>query len=232
MKIQATNLSSSLDFLKKLKRNNNREWFNKNKERYLYEKEQIEAFAAALLAELNSHDLIETESGKKSLHWIYRDVRFSKDKSPYRTCWSGSFRRATKFRRGGYYFHIEPGNNYIEGGFQGPGPQDLKRIRDEISFDGAELQKILQSKTIVSAFGQLQGEQLKTAPRGYDASNEFIELLRYKQFLLRRHFTDDEVLAANFVKEAAKTFKNLRPFFDYMSMVLSTDNNGIGVVGN
>ncbi|XZF14019.1 DUF2461 domain-containing protein [Chitinophagaceae bacterium MMS25-I14] len=218
---------SGFDFLKDLKKNNNREWFNEHKAAFLEEQLQVEVFADALLQELNTHDLIETASGKKSLHRIYRDTRFSNDKTPYKTNWSGSFRRATKARRGGYYFHIEPGNTLIAGGFWAPEAQDLKRIREDIAFDPLPLKKILGSKSFVSTFGTLQGEQLKTAPKGFDPSHEAIDLLRYKQFLLIRTFTDKEVLDASFLSEVGKTFRNMRPFFDYMSAVLTTDANGL-----
>src|SRR6202142_3482268 len=110
-------IPSNFEFLKLVKKNNNRDWFAVHKERYLLELSQIEAFADALLLEMNKHDVIETPSGKKSLHRIYRDTRFSKEKTPYKTNWSGSFKRATKKRRGGCYFHIEAGNSFIAGGF-------------------------------------------------------------------------------------------------------------------
>jgi uncharacterized protein (TIGR02453 family) len=181
------------------------------------------------LRELNKHDVIETPSGKKSLHRIYRDIRFSKDKTPYKANWSGNYKRAGKYRRGGYYFHLEPGNSYIAGGFWGPNPQDLKRIRDDIDFDASSLRKIIKSKSFTTTFGTLKGEQLKTAPKGFEAGHEAIDLLRYKQFLLIRKFSDKEVLSARFLKEANQTFKNMRPFFDYMSEVLTTDTNGLEV---
>jgi len=220
-------LSSALDFLRKLKNNNTRDWFNANKEKFLKEKQLMEVFADALLMELNSHDIIETPSGKKSLHRIYRDTRFSKNKTAYKINWSGSFSRATKLRRGSYYFHIEPGNSFIAGGFWGPDPKDLKRIRDELAYDASPFKKILTSKSFISTFGTLQGEQIKTTPKGFDSTNDAIVLLRFKQFLASRKFTDQEVLSKTFLKEANKTFKNLRPFFDYMSNVLTTDSNGI-----
>ena len=218
--------ASSLAFLKALKKNNNRDWFNKNKERFLKEQESIAGFAEALLALLNMHDMIETPSGKKSLHRIYRDTRFSANKTPYKTNWSGSFKRAAKHRRGGYYFHIEPGNSFIAGGFFGPVPEDIKRIRDDIAFDATSLRKIINSKTFVATFGELRGEQLKTTPKGFDAADSAIDLLRYKQFIVKRNFTDEQVLDDSFLKEANQTFKNMRPFFDYMSEVLSADVNG------
>jgi uncharacterized protein (TIGR02453 family) len=218
--------TSGFDFLKKLKKNNNREWFNAHKDEYQEQLGLIEQFADCLLLSLSATDLIETPSGKKSLYRIYRDTRFSSDKTPYKTHWSGHFKRATRFRRGGYHFHIEQGNTYIAGGFWGPDPQDLKRIREDIAFDAAPLRKILKSKTFVSLFGALQGEQLKTAPQGFDTGHEAIDLLRYKQFLLIRQFSDEEVLSHTFLKEASRTFEAMRPFFDYMSEVLVTDSNG------
>ena len=102
-------MESALAFLKSLKANNNREWFNNHKEKFLEEQQLVEVFADGLLAVLNTHDIIETPSGKKSLYRIYRDTRFSNNKTPYKTNWSGYFKRATKLRRGGYYFHIQPG---------------------------------------------------------------------------------------------------------------------------
>jgi uncharacterized protein (TIGR02453 family) len=220
---------SGFNFLQKLKKNNHRDWFNANKTTFQQEVELVEQFAEALLRELNRHDEIETLSGKKSLHRIYRDIRFSSDKTPYKSNWSGYFKRATKFRRGGYYFHLEPGNSYIAGGFWAPNAQDLKRVRDDIAFDATPLRKILKSKSFTSTFGALHGEQLKTAPKGFEAGHEAIDLLRYKQFLLIRRFTDKEVLSDSFLKEANQTFKNMRPFFDYMSEVLATDTNGLEV---
>jgi len=220
---------SSLDFLNQLKENNNREWFNEHKVEFQKEQELIEAFADGLLHELNIDDVIETPSGRKSVDRIYRDTRFSKDKTPYKTYWSGSFRRATKYRRGGYYFHIEQGNSFIGGGFWGPSAQDLKQIREHIAFDATPLREILLSKAFISTFETLKGEQLKTTPKGFDADHENIDLLRYKQFLLIRRFSDKEILNERFLEEAALTFKNMRPFFDYMSEVLTTDINGIEV---
>lgn len=221
--------SSSLDFLKSLKENNNREWFNTHKDLFLEQQSYIEDFAGQLLDKMNLHDVIETHSGKKSLHRIYRDTRFSKEKIPYKTNWSGSFSRATAWRRGGYYFHIEPGNTILAGGFWAPNAPDLKLIRDDISFDPAPLRKIIQSDAFVNTFGSLKGEQLRTTPKGFDANDPAIDLLRYKQFLLIRHFSDQQVLSPSFLTMANETFQNMRPFFDYMSEVLTTDADGVTV---
>lgn len=217
---------SSIEFLKLVKKNNNRDWFNAHKERYLKEHESIIAFAEALLTEMKKHDDIETPSGKKSLHRIYKDTRFSKDKTPYKSNWSGSFSRATKKLRGGYYFHIEPGNSFAGGGFWGPEASDLKRIREEIAADSTPFRKILKSKSFKDTFGELMGEQLSSAPQRFPKDHKDIDLLRYKQFLLMKKFTDKEVLDGKFLFQLNDTFKKMRPFFNLMSEVLTTDING------
>lgn len=221
----------SLDFLTDLSKNNNREWFNTYKDRYHAAHDNIVAFADSLLTEMRKHDNIETASGKKAMFRIYKDVRFSKEKIPYNSHWSASFKRATKKLRGGYYFRIEPGNNSgVAGGFWGPDTDDLKRIREDIDINYNDWNKILQEKTLVETFGTLWGEQLISAPRGFDKDHPAADLLRRKQFVLRRYFTDEEVLADNFVLKMNDAFKKMRPFFDYVSEVLTTDMNGVSII--
>lgn len=217
---------SNFYFLKKLAKNNNRNWFNANKDEYVTNHEQMILFAESVLEEMHKHDKIETVSGKKSLHRIYRDIRFSKDKSPYKNHWSGGFKRATKLLRGGYYYHIEPGNTIVAGGFWGPDKEDLARIREEIAVDSLELNKIINSKSFVSNFGKIWGEQLKTAPKGFPKDHKDINLLRYKQFCVVRNFSDAEALDKNFHKTVNDVFKAMRPFLNFMSEVLTTDING------
>ncbi|MCH2225481.1 MAG: DUF2461 domain-containing protein [Crocinitomicaceae bacterium] len=218
---------SNLDFLIELSQNNDREWFQENKPRFIKEQENIISFADKLLELMNVHDSIETLNGKKSLYRIYRDIRFSKDKSPYKTNWAGGFKRATKLRRGGYYFNIQPGDNsFIGGGFWSPNKEDLLRIREDIANDASEMREIINSKDFVTTFGNLEGDQLKTSPKGFDKEHPDVDLLRYKQFIFGKKFSDEEVLSKNFVLVANETFKSMRPFFDYMSDVLTTDSNG------
>ncbi len=221
---------ANLKFLKDLAKNNDREWFNENKSRYTAAHLNTIAFAESLLMLLRKHDDISTPSGKKSLYRIYRDVRFSSDKSPYKTYWSGSFSRATKKLRGGYYFSIGPGDTHVGGGFYMPSTADIRRIRQHISADPAPLRKILRSRPFRDTFGELQGEQLKTAPKGFSRDDPAIDLLRYKSLYAMRSFKDSEVTAASFPKEVDKTFKRLRPFFDYMSEILTTDLDGRSLV--
>ncbi|MES1216164.1 MAG: DUF2461 domain-containing protein [Bacteroidota bacterium] len=217
----------AINFLKALSKNNNRDWFNKHKVRYTEAHNNIIAFADALLFEMTKHDLIETPSGKKSLFRIYKDVRFSADKTPYNTHWSGMFRRATKKLRGGYYFKIGPGVSRLAGGFWGPEPADMKRIRQDIDYNYKSWKRLLGSKTFLTTFGSMTGEKVGTAPRGYTRDHPGIDLLRHKQFLLVHKFTDEEVCSPGFLFKANDIFKKMRPFFDYMSDVLTTDTNGV-----
>jgi uncharacterized protein (TIGR02453 family) len=219
----------TIDFLKKLSKNNSREWFSAHKEKYTAAHNNVIEFASSLLVEMKKHDNIETASGKDSLFRIYKDVRFSKDKTPYNTHWNGGFKRATKKLRGGYYFNIEPGNSFVAGGFWGPSPADMQRIKQDFATNHEEVRKILADKTIVKTFGGMTGEQLITAPRGYEKDHAAIDLLRYKQFILRHKFTDEEVLSSDFAVKASEAFKKMRPFLNYMSEALTTDANGIPI---
>jgi uncharacterized protein (TIGR02453 family) len=217
---------STLDFLRKLSANNNREWFAVHKGKYEAAKENAEQFVDALIAKMNVHDQLETPSGKKSLYRIYNDVRFSKDKAPYTGRFSGYLRRQKPSLRGGYYFWIRPGNSAIGCGFAYPNPDDLKRIRQDIEINYKDWTRMLKAKNIVSTFGTMEGDQVATAPRGYQNDHPAIALLRYKQFWFERSFSDKEVLSVDFLNEINKSFKAIRPFFNYMSEVLTTDLNG------
>lgn len=216
---------STLQFLKDLSKNNNRPWFNEHKPRYQEELAKMKSFTNSLLDAMSHHDNIEA----LKLYRIYRDVRFSKDKSPYKKNMSGSMKRATKWLRGGYYFHIEPGGSFAAGGFWSPNAADLKRVRDEIAADDKPMRAIIADPTFQQTFGELKGDAVKTAPKGYSREHSAIDLIRHKQFLVSRKFTDKEVLAPNFLEELNQTFKNMRPFFDYMSEVLTTDANGVPI---
>lgn len=223
---EAYNLSETLKFLTSLRKNNTREWFSKHKTDYEKAFNQLIPFADAVLLALNKTDQIETPTGKKSLFRIYNDVRFSKDKTPYKTNLGGGFRRATKFRRGGYYYHIEPGNSFVAGGFWSPNSEDLAHIRQHLAAEPDRLQVILKSAAFKKMFGSLEGEQLKTSPRGYTNDHPAIDLLRYKQFIIKHDFSNEEVLDAKFHLKMVKVFEAMRPFLDYMSEILTTDLNG------
>lgn len=228
---QTTIPASTLQFLTDLKHNNNREWFNENKTYYQREHAHAIAFGDALLGKMKEHDLISTESGKASLFRIYADTRFSKDKAPYKTHFGFRFARATAELRGGYYFHLEPGNSFVGGGFFAPNPDDLKRIREDIDLNYEDWDALFSNPAIVKTFGKLKGEQVKTAPKGYSADHPGISWLRHKQFIVTHAFTDAEVTSPDFVTQLDQTFRDLRPFFDYMSEVLTTNSNGESLLG-
>ena len=158
-------MRSTLAFLSGIKQNNNREWFEKHRKEYDQSHQEMLRFADELLSAMRSHDLIETASGKKSLFRIYRDVRFYKDKSPYKDHWGGYFRRATAQLRGGYYYQIGPKESFAMGGFFGPNAQDLLHIRQQLELDADPLRNVINSDQFKSFFGSLKGNQLKTAPR-------------------------------------------------------------------
>lgn len=220
----------TLDFLNKLSLNNNREWFQAHKNQYLSAHEDVIAFTEKLIDQMNHLDKLVPRSAKQSLYRIYRDIRFSKDKTPYKTGFMGSMKRDTKWLRGGYYFKITPNNTTIVvGGFWGPNTKDIGRIRQEIASDPFPLRKIIHSNSFKSNFGELTGNELKTAPRGYSKDHPDIDLLRKKQFLLIQHFSDEDVLKKDFLKKVIKTYQAMRPFLDYMSEVLTTDINGVPI---
>ena len=213
---------STLEFLTQLKENNNREWFTENKKRFDSEQKTTKTFFTQILTDLEKIDSIE----KMQMHRIYRDIRFSKDKTPYKNHFSVSFDRTKPLLRGGMYLHIENDASFVGGGFWEPNNEDLFRIRKEIELDASDLKEIITDKTFVSYFGTLEGEELKTAPKGFDKTHPDIELIRKKQFVIRRKFSNKEVLSPNFQEEVLATFKAMRPCFDYMSDGLSTDLNG------
>lgn len=212
-------------FLEDIKVNNNRDWFNAHKDRYKTQYDQFKKFAEAVTDEMKTYDEIESHK----VFRIYRDVRFSKDKSPYKSNFSGFMVRATKWKRGGYYFHLEPGNTFIAGGFWQPNSADLKRIRQEIAADDQSLRKLLAEPSFIKTFGALKGDKVKTAPKGFSKDHPAIDLLRYKQYLLVHNFTDKEAVAPDFAAKLAKTYSEMLPFLTYMSDVLTTDVNGVPI---
>lgn len=162
---------------------------------------------------------------------IYRDVRFSKDKSPYKLYRSCSYKRATEALRGGYHVEVSPGASFMAIGFWMPSKEDLLRIRKEFEVDASDIREILNDATVQRLFGGFHnGEALKTAPKGFDKTHPNIDLIRKKDFLFMRKFTDQEVLADNFYEEVMIGFKAARPFLDYMSSVLTTNLNGESLI--
>lgn len=217
---------STLEFLSKLKEHNNRDWFNEHKPKFQIEQNKVKQFYNSIMEQLKTHDDIE----QLKMYRVYRDVRFSKDKTPYKPHFAGSFSRATKKLRGGYYLRIRPGESFLAGGFWQPNKEDLLRIRKEFEMDSQEIREIMNDKNFRNFFGKLQGDSLKTAPRGFDKSHPDLDLIRMKQFIVVRNFSDEEVLASNFLEEIDQSYKAMRPYFNYMSEILTTDLNGVSII--
>lgn len=217
---------STFQFLEKLSKNNDREWFAANKKEFETEQKQVKNFFTTVKNELEKIDSID----KMQVFRIYRDVRFSKDKKPYKTHFSAGFVRSKPHLRGGYYLHIENNASFVAGGFWEPEKEDLLRIRKELVLDATELRTLIAAPEFVKMFTTLQGDELKTAPRDFDKEHKNIDLIRKKQFIVTRKFTNKEVLEANFHQEVVKTFAAMRPFFNYMTDVLTTNLDGESVL--
>ena len=218
---------TSFQYLKDLKNNNNRDWFTATKPTFKIAQDNAKGMYASIREGLEKHDEID----HFKLYRIYRDVRFSKDKTPYQPHFAGSFSRLGAHLRGGYYLRIRPGESFLAGGFWAPEKEDLYRIRKEFEIDDSEIRAILSAPDFVKHFGgEFEAFELKTAPRGFDKTHKSIDLIRKKGFIAVRNFTDKEVLASNFLEEVDSSFKTLRPFFDLMSDILTTDLNGESII--
>ena len=214
---------ATLSFLTDLAKNNNRDWFQANKDTYTKAKDDFQAFIDQVAEQMATFDELE----RKKMFRIYRDTRFSKDKTPYKTHLGASFVRSGASRRGGYGLHVAPnGQSAVAGGFFSPEKEDLYRIRKEIELNGQALKDIIEAPVFKKTFGSLQGETLKSAPRGFAKDHPHVDLLRHKQFYFVHHFTDKQVLAKDFAKRVADTFRLFLPYFDFMSETLTTDLNG------
>ena len=213
-------------FFSKLKENNNRDWFQSNKTEFKLLEGQVKLFMKQIEENLQIHDKIE----KAKMFRIYRDVRFSKNKTPYKNHFGIAFRREKPALRGGYYLHLEPDNSFLGVGFWAPNPKDLFRIRKELEFDADELKTLMADTTFKKYWGKLSGDEVKTAPKSFSKEHPNIDLIKKKQYVFVKNFSDKEVLSPVFIKEIDTHFQKIRPFFDYMSNILTTDLNGVSLL--
>jgi len=218
----------TFSFLNELQLNNNREWFENNRLRFTNIQNGIKNISSIIVEELNKHDNVESSK----IFRIYRDVRFSKNKTPYKINFGISFKRNTLSLRGGYYLHIKPNESFIACGFFKPNKADLLRVRKELEFDSDEFREIINEKSFKNNWGKIDGNPVKTAPRGFSKDDSNIDLIRMKRYLFFKKYRDDSVLSSNFIDNISRDFKSMRPFLDYMSTVLTTDLNGISVLEN
>jgi len=214
------NFEKALKFLKDLGRNNNRDWFEKNKPRYNECKDEFEVFVSALLDDMIEFD--DTLAGlnpKKLIFRIYRDVRFSKDKSPYKKNLSAAFSAEGKgLGTPGYYVHIQPNNESFVGiGLFQPIPEKLAKIRQEIDYNGERLKKIFNEKKFKKNYSKFWDEdKLKTMPKGYSKDHIYGEWLKLKSFIVAHNFKDNEVTSRNFPKKLVEVLKSAKPLNDFL----------------
>lgn len=213
---------STLTFLSDLKKNNNREWFNDNRKRYTEAKDNFESLVQAVIDEVTKFDpILKGLEAKTCMYRINRDIRFSNDKTIYKT-YMGAFivkggkNNGDKFA--GYYIHIEPGNgSMVAGGAYVPPMPWLTAIRRKIDEQGDSFHKILNSKDLKNYFGNIEGEKLKSAPKGFPKDHRDIELLKMKSYLVSRQFTDREAASEGFFDLILKGCKAMKPLNEFLN---------------
>jgi uncharacterized protein (TIGR02453 family) len=215
----------TFDFLKELVENNNREWFQANKERHDKARENVIEFTGEWLKPMHKIDpaIDDALDAKKCVMRIYRDIRFSKDKTPYKNYWGVSIpTKGIKAGRAEYYLNISPGNSFIAGGYWMPGADHLKTIRQEIDYNANDLKKIIDNAEFVTLFGDFRKqEQLKSVPKGYDADNENIELLKLKSFVAFHQLKDEELLHEDAVAAIATICSEIYPLNVFLNNALA-----------
>jgi uncharacterized protein (TIGR02453 family) len=215
------NLKSVLIFLSSLARNNNRPWFEEHRPAYDQARDRFEAFVQRLIVGLGEFENMRGVEARDCIFRIHRDVRFSKDKTPYKTHLSASIgcggRKSYRFH---YYVHIQPrGASMVAGGLHDPESGQLNKFRAAISRDARKFKSIVGEKSFRKYFGEIDGERLKTAPQGYDRDHPEIELLRLKEVVAVHHVTDAQVLSPRFAGQVVKACAAMKPFLDYLRTV-------------
>lgn len=203
-----------LDFLSTLKENNQREWLEAHKSEYEATRQYFGEFVGQVLKEITSFEpSFAPLEPKDCIFRLYRDVRFSKDKTPYKTNYSAYFSEGgRKSTQAGYYLHIEPGNkSMLAGGMYMPVPEDLKKIRQEIDYNGEEFTGILNQAQFRTYFGKLGGEKLKTNPKGYPGDHPNIDLLKHKDFTVFHLVSDSNLVKPGLLSHISSIWRALKP---------------------
>lgn len=213
---------ATLQFLRSLKKNNRKDWFDSNRGKFEEAKKNIEGVSAEIIKRLSKTDeSIAHLLPKDCMFRINRDVRFSKNKSPYKTNMGVYFSKGGKKGiQAGYYFHIEPGAAFVAGGVWMPMPAELKKVRQEIDYNWEEFTKIITEKKFKFLFGSLDRSDeytLSRPPKGYDESNPAIEYLKLKSLIATRKITDDELSSKDAVKKVVASFERMKPFIDFLN---------------
>ena len=216
------NLGSIQSFLSELSQNNNKAWFDNHRPAYNAARETFEKFINGLIDEFRVLDNLKDLTARECVTRIYRDIRFSKNKSPYKTNLAamiapGGWRPPML----GYYISIEPhGKTMNAGGLYNPTPEQLNRFRQMIEMDASTFKELMQTREFIENFHAVEGDRLKTAPKGYDRTHPEIELLQLKQIFIVHHFTDDEVLVHDFSERVIKVCRAMKPFLNYLNDVV------------
>lgn len=214
----------TIEFLKKLKKNNSKEWFEKNRASYLSAKENYLDFVTEVLNRLKSIDTtLQDIQPKNCVFRINRDVRFSANKDPYKTNFGASFSKGgKKIACAGYYFHLEPGACFIGGGYWMPIADDLHKIRQEIDYNFDEFKKIINEKKFITYFDSLDAkEKLVRPPKGYEKDNPAMEFLKLKNFIVMCSLEDSELLDDRLIKKVIAHFEAMKPLIDFMNRAIS-----------
>ena len=214
----------TFNFLEELSQNNNREWFQENKLRYEEAKQNVEEFTEGILSLIKETDqsIPAHLTAKKSIMRIYRDIRFSKNKTPYKTNFGISISAGGKATGcPGYYFHIEPNKSFVAGGYWAPEADHLKAMRQEIDYNTSDFLKIIESKEFKDYFGGLEREDtLKFAPKGYDVDHPHIALLKLKSFVCVHDVTNNSLLSDKGLDEIAAGVRLIFPFNQFLQNAL------------
>lgn len=215
--------SSTIQFLKALKKNNNKEWFDKNRKIYEQAKADYLNFVTILLNEIQGFDkcLMELQP-KQCIFRLNRDVRFSKNKDPYKTNFGASFSKgAKKIQTAGYYFHLEPGENFVGGGLWMPMAPDLNKVRQEIDYCFKEFSSILKKPNFKTTYGDMDNSmKLVRPPKGFDVDNPALEYLKLKSFVVTRSIKDTELTDKQLVKNVVKDFKTITPLVHFLNRAI------------
>jgi uncharacterized protein (TIGR02453 family) len=212
---------STLDFLNQIKSNNNRDWFLNNRPSYMKSRENFEVFVQKLIDQIIEFEpIMKGLEVKSCVYRFNRDIRFSNDKSLYKTHFGafivrGGKKNGDKFA--GYYFHIEPGASIIAGGAYMPPAQWLSAIREKIDSEPDRFLKILNNKEFKKFFGQLSGEKLKKAPKGYPSDHPHVDLLKFKSYLVVNEVSDHQALSENFNEYVLQAMKAMKPLNDFLN---------------
>ncbi len=212
-----------MKFLARLKKNNNRDWFQSNKTQFQKAQEEFLVLVQHIIEKL-SLDIPEIADleAKKCIYRIYRDIRFSKDKTPYKTHFGAFFTPGGKNSgNAGFYLHLEPNNSIIAGGLYKPDSAKLSKVRQEIDYNGSDLKKIVSNSTFKELFGEIQGEKLSRAPKGYPLDHPNLEVLKLKSFLVVHNLDDNQVISPNLPELVFKNFKTMSPFIEYLNVAIS-----------